>query len=377
MARVLIVTNFLVPPIIAGSCRCVDAYCQLLKDLGHEVYFLYSGRESDANIENAKQYWGEFFLYYKYSFLLRYANYLKRKFIYWFSNRKYSVDYYYPLWGLGPYVNECQKKYVFDAIVVNYIWMTRLLAKVDIQNKILFSHDSFTNKSLRILQPIYSLSANQEAKGLQRCDAILSIQENESIVFNYLVPHIPIYTVYMPTQYKCSSVIGNKNILFFSGNSDINLNGIHWFINEVFSQVALKDSEVRLLIGGGICSALGKENLPMNVELLGLIDDVDNFYKQGDIVVNPVYQGTGLKIKTLEGISYGKIVIVHPHSVDGLYKHDKAPVFIAYDREEYVRLIIDTIDGRIDKQAAKIDCENYIDDMNIHIMKQYNSIKWK
>lgn len=377
MARILIVANFLVPPIIAGSCRCVDSYCLLLRNLGHEVYFLYSGRENDVNIEEAKCYWGKNFLYYKYSSLLRYANYLKRKLIYWFSNRKYSVDYYYPLWGLGSYVNECQKKYDFDAIIVNYIWMTKLLAKVDIQHKILFSHDSFTNKSLRILQQIYSLSANQEAKGLQRCDAVLSIQDNESIVFNYLVPHIPIYTVYMPIPYKYSSIVGNKNILFFSGNSDINLNGIHWFINEVFSQVVLKDSEVRLLIGGGICRALNEESSQSGVELLGLVDDVDSFYQQGDIVINPVYQGTGLKIKTLEGISYGKIAIVHPHSVDGLYKHDKAPVLVAYDREEYVRFIVDAIDGRIDKQATKIRCENYIDEMNSHIVKQYNSIKLK
>lgn len=377
MAKILIVANFLVPPIVAGSCKCVDSYSRLLRELGHEVYFLYSGRENEACIVDAKRYWGKYFLYYKYSSLLRIANFLKRKFIYLLLNRNYTIDFYYPLWGLSSYVNKRQKEYNFETIIVNYIWMTKLLSKVDISNRILFSHDSFTNKSLRIQQRIYSLSANQEAKGLQRCDAVLSIQENETIVFGYLAPQIPVYTIYMPIQYRFSAISENKNILFFSGNSDLNLNGIRWFINEVFSQVSLQDSEVRLLIGGGICNALLSEHLPENISLLGFIDDVNGFYSQGDVVINPVYQGTGLKIKTLEGISYGKIAIVHPHSVDGLYKHAEAPVFVARDGEDYARLILAAIHGEIDKENNQSRCEKYIEEMNSFIIEQYNSVKWK
>lgn len=374
MSKILIVSNVLVPPIVAGSCKCIDEYSKLLKEMGHEVYFLYSGRESDANINIAVQYWGNNFYYFKYSFLLKCANYVKRKISNFIFGGKYSIDYYYPAWGLARYVKKMQGRCKFNTVIVNYIWMTKLFDSIQVENKILFTHDSFTNKDQRINQKVYSLSPNQESKGLQKCNNILSIQDNESIVFSYLAPKVPIHTVYMPIKYNETQIIDKKNILFFSGNSDINLNGILNFIKEVLPLIISRDCEITLLVAGGICSELEKMQLCNNVRLLGRIDDIDDFYKQGAVVINPVYQGTGLKIKTLEGISYGKVVIVHPHSVDGLYQHGEAPVFVAHDNADYAQLIMNVFLGKINKEANKIQCKQYLEEMNLYIKKQYRSV---
>lgn len=374
MAKILIITNFLVPPIIAGSCKCVDSHISLLQEMGHEIFILYSGRETNDNIKVAKQYWGEKFLYYKYSQILRTANWLKRHMAKVFTHG-YTIDYYYPSYGLVDFINDVQKDLHFDAIIINYIWMTKLAKHVKIPLKILFTHDSFTNKRERIQKEMYSLSPSQEAKGLERVNIILSIQEDESIVFRHLAPHIPVYTVFMPIQYKISAIANNRNILFFSGNSEINRNGINQFINEVWPLVIEQEQNARLIIGGAICKSLYIKN--NSITKMGIIDDVDAFYNLGDIAINPVYQGTGLKIKTLEALSYGKITIVHPHSIEGLYRKTNSPVFIANTAQEYAKLIIETLRGQISKLEYKESCREYIESMNNYIKRQYKLIKFK
>ncbi len=75
------------------------------------------------------------------------------------------------------------------------------------------------------------------------------------------------------------------------------------------------------------------------VDNVGLIDDVEGFYNSGDVAMNPTYQGTGLKIKTFEALSYDKITMVHPHSMIGIYRPDTAPIFASTVAQEWVNFL--------------------------------------
>ena len=66
------------------------------------------------------------------------------------------------------------------------------------------------------------------------------------------------------------------------------------------------------------------------------MNDPSDLYKLGDVSVNPCINGTGLKIKTFEALSYGKVVMVHPHSTIGIYNRECAPVFASTRAEEWV-----------------------------------------
>ncbi len=114
-----------------------------------------------------------------------------------------------------------------------------------------------------------------------------------------------------------------------------------------------------------------------DIELAGYVDDVEKFYRKGNIAINPVYQGTGLKIKTLESISYGKITIVHPHSMSGLYENSSAPVYIGSDDITYANHLIDALTGNIDIKGNLEKCSKYITEMNQYIIEQYRLIKFK
>lgn len=374
MAVVLIVSTILQPPINSGSKSCISNYCELLKRQGHELYYMYLGRAPENEIELARNYWGKHLLYYKYSFFLRVANWIHRRLNHNFIRQRYDIGYLCPVWGAGNFMRKFIRKNNVDYVMFNYVWLSPIFKFAGQKKKIIFTHDSFSNKAERIHQDKYSLSPNQESRALKKADIVLAIQEHEAHAFEILAPNKPIYTVYMPVKYIHLPQVNNKNILFISGDSDLNRNGINRFIKNVFYPLIKTDENINLIIGGGISSFISKTYKHCQIKIIGNVSNLSDFYSLGDIVINPVYQGTGLKIKTLEAISFGKIVIVDPHSIEGLYKSDIAPVIVAEDDNKYANVLRLALDGEIDLCMQKAACEKYINQMNDFINKQYREI---
>jgi len=374
MAVVLIVSTILQPPINSGSKSCISNYCELLKRQGHELYYMYLGRAPENEIELARNYWGKHLLYYKYSFFLRVANWIHRRLNHNFIRQRYDIGYLCPVWGAGNFMRKFIRKNNVDYVMFNYVWLSPIFKFAGQKKKIIFTHDSFSNKAERIHQDKYSLSPNQESRALKKADIVLAIQEHEAHAFEILAPNKPIYTVYMPVKYIHLPQVNNKNILFISGDSDLNRNGINRFIKNVFYPLIKTDENINLIIGGGISSFISKTYKHCQIKIIGNVSNLSDFYSLGDIVINPVYQGTGLKIKTLEAISFGKIVIVDPHSIEGLYKSDIAPVIVAEDDNKYANVLRLALEGEIDLCMQKAACEKYINQMNDFINKQYREI---
>lgn len=70
-----------------------------------------------------------------------------------------------------------------------------------------------------------------------------------------------------------------------------------------------------MLVAGGVCQIVKHQP---EVKYLGLIENLDELYNGIDIVVNPVRQGTGLKIKCLEAIAYGKPLVSTSEGLAGI-----------------------------------------------------------
>ena len=86
---------------------------------------------------------------------------------------------------------------------------------------------------------------------------------------------------------------------------------------------------------------------------------------------NGGYLGAGLKIKTFEAMSFGKVVIAHPHSMEGVYNKQKVPILVSNHLEDWVCHLeacwndSSTIDRIKDADKA------YLQEMNQFIITQY------
>lgn len=366
--KILIVSKIPSNPVVEGNRWYIMTQVNTLRKLGHDVYFLYIGNRNDNELD---RFWGDHYFFFKVHPVIRAINYIK-------SNiRKYLNDWYwkcddaYP-WGLTSFVNKINNTYNFEACIINYFYLSRLFKKVHIDKKAIFTHDRFTYKNLLLKKHSYlSLKPNEEAKALQRCQHIFAIQDNEAEFFRVLAPQNTIYTIYSEYPYHQQDIVNNKRILFLSGKNEANLRGISHFIKFVFVQAKKQIKDLELFIGGGICSVLNKDSMPEGVVLLGFIDKVEDFYRLGDVAINPVFEGTGLKIKTFESLSYDKILLVHPHSVEGIYNKNNAPLIVCHNDDEWVESIVSVFSNTSIIMNIKKEIKNYITELNNFVIDEY------
>lgn len=160
-------------------------------------------------------------------------------------------------------------------------------------------------------------------------------------------------------------------MLYFGGPNTHNLESLNWFIEEVYRPLLKDGINIELLIGGSICKKITNLDGKDNISLLGRFDDLFDFYSKGDLAVNPTFGGSGLKIKSFEAMAYGKVLISHEHSTEGIYDKHNAPIFTAHNAEEFKRQIIHAINNKKEIEKLKDKSILYIQNLNNEVERVF------
>jgi glycosyltransferase involved in cell wall biosynthesis len=99
--------------------------------------------------------------------------------------------------------------------------------------------------------------------------------------------------------------------LFLGNNFFPNIHGIKWFIERVLPYV-----DINLTVAG---NNMDKADLPKNEKLLviGYVEDMDECMQDADFMVFPVFQGSGMKVKTCNALMHGKNIIGTREAFEG------------------------------------------------------------
>lgn len=108
-------------------------------------------------------------------------------------------------------------------------------------------------------------------------------------------------------------------LLFVGADYGPNVSGMRWFINEVLPNVQCK---YKLNIVGYKMEKYKNEfeNVNSNVRVIGTVDSLDPYYQDSDIVIGPIFEGGGMKVKTAEAFLYGKMYAGTSESLEGYWE---------------------------------------------------------
>lgn len=103
-----------------------------------------------------------------------------------------------------------------------------------------------------------------------------------------------------------------------SGHSP-NLNGVMWFLDNVWSKVLDKHPEARFRIIGHWDNAIVKDlsSRYRNLDFLGFVDDLGEALK-GHVMIVPLLVGSGIRMKILESVIHHTPVVTTSVGVEGL-----------------------------------------------------------
>lgn len=261
----------------------------------------------------------------------------------------------------------------YDIVISFYISLARCIPKNYKGKKIVITNDIQTNiiKSAQKIGLRKEVNVRkyqkEEISLLNEFNVILSINRNESNWFKKVCPSSNIELLYPQIDVTKLSENQEKkefDLLFVGSPSPFNVRGINWFIQQVFPALLKEDKNLKLAVAGGVSKTKSIQKLtekyPTNIDLLGIVDDIDSLYKRTRIVLSPIFQGAGTKIKVFEAMGQGKVVVGSKFTFDGMGITDNKNVIIAKDAEEYVEKILNLLKNENLLKRIEKDAVNYI-----------------
>jgi len=254
-----------------------------------------------------------------------------------------------------------------DMVIVEYLSLS-FLTEVRSSNErlwILDSHDvmhlRYESHKIRGLLHWISVTKDEEISALSRFDAVIAIQQDEASIFRSMVS-VPVLTIphalsVVPVP-ACS--YGRFSVGFLAADSDVNYDGLSWFILDVWSLIVQLVPNACLIIGGDICRKLTTFSCD-SIKIIGHVESLVDFYSVVDIVVNPVFSGGGLKIKNIEALSYGVPLVTTPIGAQGLVFDDSPSFLIAESNLDFADRVVElitSIDLRNSLRIRGLECVN-------------------
>jgi hypothetical protein len=193
------------------------------------------------------------------------------------------------------------------------------------------------------------ITEQEEREVLDRFDIVTAIQDQDAEVFRGMLPDKRVITVghHLPLVRHQPSERPWVDIGFVAGTAAPNRLGIDEFLKSTWPALRERHGEgVRLTLVGAICEHLRDAVLPEGVVLRGHVPDLSAAYADLDIVINPVTFGGGLKIKCVEALCHGRVLVTTSAGAQGIESGAGRAFFVCDGEEKTLRTLSSLIENK-------------------------------
>jgi glycosyltransferase involved in cell wall biosynthesis len=252
-------------------------------------------------------------------------------------------------WFKPSWLDEAQKlqaKENYSSVLVAYVFHSAFFEAFPAScRKILDAHDALSArhemiKSAGVKRFWFSCSEEEERLGLERADVVLAIQEEEADLFRKMLrgkSEVRVVGHFVEPRGVPDNPGAADRIGYIGAYNPLNLQGLQWFIREVWPAVQREIPEARLVVAGSICDKLKPEP---GLELLGKVRDSAQAHADFLVSINPMPSGTGLKIKTVEAMACGRPVVATPAGCAGLRAYASQGLIEANDALSFTEAVL-------------------------------------
>ncbi|MCD2425981.1 glycosyltransferase family 4 protein [Niabella pedocola] len=248
--------------------------------------------------------------------------------------------------------NELLQKKKYDCIIMSYVtWSTLLENNPNVEGVklIIDTHDFMTAQFKGRAGFQLGKTFEREMKLLSIYNETWSQSADEQYLFSQF---LPVKHRFVPIMYKDNSLGASLvesqeyDLIYVGSENDNNQQSINWFFNTVYP---LLPKDIRICVIGKICDYF--PSFP-NVEKHLFVYDLSEYYHKAKLAICPMLNGTGVKVKVVEAMSYGLPIVCNLRGLDGLPIKDGNGCLRADSPEEFAHGIQSLLTD--DKYRSKI-----------------------
>lgn len=184
-------------------------------------------------------------------------------------------------------------------------------------------------------------------------------------------------------NYVLTSPATSTNDLSFIGALDWmpNMEGLMWFLDNVWPTLTQKFPDLKFHVAGRNTPEWLLAKNFLNVVIHGEVNNAVKFMNDYTMMVVPLFSGSGMRVKILEGMALGRVVITTTLGKEGIHAEDNKQLLIADDADAFVAKIAQVLEHRTSVtnigSAAKQFVTDYFDhDVNANkLLDTYKALK--
>ncbi len=231
-----------------------------------------------------------------------------------------------------------------DIIFFDGISIGSILPKIpDGIYTVVFEHNcerKFVRNQVRhegiIYFPEFLVISACERIAVKECNLLICINERDRKDIHHLYSRTA--DLLLPVTFEGSlqkeKIVPNakKELIFIGSNFKPNLEGIRWFVDNVMSVL----EDYQLYIVGKNFEKERKKLERNNVTVVGTVENLEEYYYRYQVIVMPIFYGSGMKVKTAEAMMYGKTILATDEALEGYDTETVKGIFRCNTKEEFI-----------------------------------------
>ncbi len=365
-------------PLDSGGRIGIHGILKHVAERGNQVYF--AAYQKDFDLKTAQAQLGKFC---NPSFI---KSSTENKILPAFANLFSSVPYNiskYKTKEMEKFLMTFLNKYKVDIIHVDHLhlgWTVDLIKNLSDIPVVLREH----NLELKIMQRFSEQQKNfflkkysdiqlkkfikyepALAEKFDKCIMVSEEDEKELIKMN---PKVKTATISVGVE-KDLLRINKKNVIPFSmfhvGSMSWlpNLDGLNWYLNEVFPGIVDHFPNVKLyLYGTGTEKIKTPSSIETNIIKIGYVKDIWKEINDKQLAVVPLRVGSGIRVKIIEMLATGQNIITTTVGKEGISVIDGKEVIIADSADDFVNKTLDYFSNKYDNAAMSLNAKSIIEE---------------
>ncbi len=248
-------------------------------------------------------------------------------------------------------------------VIADYVFCTPYLPyAIDTKgHTLVIMHDLFSSRPAqsgdKALTDYGRITFDNEIEQLRAADRVVAIQKEEGAIIESAMPGRVIIAPMAVEPVAAPSPGNDDSILFVGSNAAPNVLALQWFFQDIWPKIVQQRPQAIMRVAGNVSRNL--TFIPAGVEALGVVPDLAPLYHSAGVIVSPLTQGSGLKIKFIEALSYGKASVVTSVTLQGVVDIASNTVRLADNPDAFASAVVGLLNDREARSQlgqAALDC---------------------